>query len=365
MKLIRPLAKNTSPDEPRSAQVRERRQVSSQARVHAAAHHATSPVTRRSVPVTPGFMAQPVMKRTQSKARRKFSIALSSDGAQLVLPALPIVRPGWQTFSAILVVIFLAAIIFISSSDTFRVDTLTVNGVQRLQPADLMAISGVSGDPIFAINPDEMTKKLNRAFPELSSIQISVSLPNQVTLDVTERQPVFEWKNGDTIYWIDLEGAVFKQRGVATLAVTVVANVPPPMVPVAGAPVEETLDEKDNPSNQSQNAASMSLMSEATLYDPALHRVDHDVLMAAASLTLKKPVDSVLVYHKEEGFGWQDPRGWDVYFGQNLDDLDLKFEMYQAIINQLAQQAIEPVFISVAHVHAPFYRARQTGDAGQ
>jgi hypothetical protein len=356
MKPIRPVTKTSSSSAPRSAQVRERRTVTSQARVHAAVRQAANPVVRRSVPVSPGSNAQPVMNRAKSKARRKFSIALSSDGARIVLPSLPMVRPGWQTLSAVLVVALLAAIIFVSSSDTFRIDSLTVNGAQRLQPADLMAVMDVNGEPVFALNPDEMTRKLQKAYPELSSIQISVGLPNQVALDVVERQPVFEWKYGDTTLWIDMEGAAFLPRGAATLAVTVVADVPPTFVFVENAPEN---------SAAVFSAIARLLGSPLMVYDPTLQRVDNDMLMSAASLTLRKPAESPLVYLEAEGFGWRDPRGWDVYFGQDLNDLDLKWEMYQAIINQLAQQGIQPTMISVSHVHAPFYRAPQGVDTEQ
>ncbi|HZU87038.1 MAG TPA: FtsQ-type POTRA domain-containing protein, partial [Anaerolineaceae bacterium] len=312
MKLIQSLPKTSRPAKdasrstaestPRSSQVRDRRVTTSQARVHAAVRQAANPVVRRSVPLTPGFRAQPLMKRTQSKVRRQFSIALGADSAHIVLPSLPFVRPGWQTLSAILVVAFLAAIIFMTSSDTFRVESLTINGAQRLQSADLMAVLGVSGDPVFALDPVDMTNKLQQSFPELSSIQISIGLPNQVTLDVVERQPVFEWIYGNTTLWIDLDGAVFLPRGVATLAVTVVADVPPPMVLVEEAPVK--MDGVEGA--LVATAQPQLLYGPLAGYDPALRRVDKDVLLAAASLTLKKPAESPLVFHQAEGFGWQD-----------------------------------------------------------
>ncbi len=356
MKLIRPLSKTSPSSAPRSSQVRERRTVHSQARVSAATRQVTNPVVRRSVPITPGFYAQPLMKRAKSKARRKFSIALSSDGAQIVLPGVPMVRPGWQTLSAILVVAFLAAVIVLTSSDAFRVDTLTVNGAQRLQPADLMAVMDISGKSVFSLDTNSLTRELAQAFPELSSIQVSIGLPNQVTLDVVERPPVFEWKNGDAVYWIDTEGVVFPPRGAATLGISVTANVPPPMVMLEDAP----LDVK-----KATEVLNQTLSSSQLNYDPAIQRVDTNVLMAAANLTLQKPADSPLLYDGENGFGWHDPRGWDVYFGKNLQDLNLKLDMYQAIINQLAQQGIQPTMISVAHLHAPFYRAPQGDDTEQ
>lgn len=387
MKLIRPISRTSSEDTssaPRSDQVRQRRSSVSQARVQTAVKQATNPVTRRSVPVTPGFRAQPVMRRTASKARRKFSISLGADGAQLVLPAMPIVRPTWKSFSALLVVAFLAAIFYLTSSDTFRVDTLTVNGAERIQPADIMAVMDIDGSPVYALDADELTKRLRQDFPEFSSIQLSIGLPNQVTLDVVERQPVFEWRytpsgaTSETTLWVDLEGAVFLERGVATAAVTVYANMPPPMVMLEGAPID--LEEQEKTASgiklvvvaesypgiiiSEHPLASMGNQS-LPYYHPDVRRADMDVMMAAARLTLRKPEGSDLVYDGYEGFGWHDPRGWDVYFGTDLNDMEFKFDMYQAILGQLAQEGIQPYLISVAHVHAPFYRAHNPGSVEQ
>ncbi len=33
------------------------------------------------------------------------------------------------------------------------------------------------------------------------------------------------------------------------------------------------------------------------------------------------------------GMGWQDPRGWSVYFGQNTQEIEMKKKIYQAILD--------------------------------
>jgi len=54
--------------------------------------------------------------------------------------------------------------------------------------------------------------------------------------------------------------------------------------------------------------------------------------------------------------GWIDPRGWKVYFGIDLSDLQVKEAEYQVIVDHLTQQGITPVMISVEFPHAPYYR---------
>ncbi len=63
-----------------------------------------------------------------------------------------------------------------------------------------------------------------------------------------------------------------------------------------------------------------------------------------------------LLYNPEYGLGWQDPHGWKVYFGTNIEDIDQKLAQYSVIIEALAARNIQPVLISLEFLHAPFYR---------
>ncbi len=43
------------------------------------------------------------------------------------------------------------------------------------------------------------------------------------------------------------------------------------------------------------------------------------------------------------GFGWNDPRGWRVYFGTSASDVELKMRVYESMVNSLTQRGIRPV----------------------
>ena len=63
-----------------------------------------------------------------------------------------------------------------------------------------------------------------------------------------------------------------------------------------------------------------------------------------------------MIYDPKYGMGWQDPRGWSVYFGLNTQEVDMKKKIYQAILDSFSQQGIQPTLISVAYLDAPFYK---------
>ena len=78
-----------------------------------------------------------------------------------------------------------------------------------------------------------------------------------------------------------------------------------------------------------------------------------NLLVLAASL----PEGSTLVYDGTHGFGWEDPTfGWMVYFGKHLDQPELRLKIYQTVAATFLDKQRQPVLISVAYLHAPYYR---------
>ncbi len=63
-----------------------------------------------------------------------------------------------------------------------------------------------------------------------------------------------------------------------------------------------------------------------------------------------------MIYDPQYGLGWQDPRGWSVYFGQNTQNIAMKLEVYQSLVENIISQGIQPTLISMAYPDAPFYK---------
>ena len=80
----------------RSEKVRQRKKTRSQERIARAAdvthiRPASSPaVTVRGK----GGMGQPILRQASTQTRRKYYVALDSAGAELSMPAIPMIRPG-------------------------------------------------------------------------------------------------------------------------------------------------------------------------------------------------------------------------------------------------------------------------------
>ena len=83
--------------------------------------------------------------------------------------------------------------------------------------------------------------------------------------------------------------------------------------------------------------------------------MSQEMIDAIFVLKTQAPVDTGLSYDGQHGFGWIDNRGWQVFFGTNVDDIELKFNVYHAIVDKLSSEGITPAFISVEYLHSPYY----------
>ncbi len=85
----------------------------------------------------------------------------------------------------------------------------------------------------------------------------------------------------------------------------------------------------------------------------------HDLAAAIAILSPNLPEGAALIYDPKYGLGWTDPRGWQVYFGHSDGDMNIKFQVYQSMVDYLTQRNVQPTLISVEYPDAPFYRVEQ------
>ena len=330
----------TQQDLTRADRVRMRRTTQGSTRTQQTKQH----VRRYAAEVTPvtvrGGLGTPVIQRTRTKPRRKISISLDQRGTEMQLPALPIIHPGWRILSAFLVIGFSLLIYLAYNTPALLVTTPEINGLKYIPAGDILRSVDLVGRPIFTIDPEQVTEKLAKDFPDLVDTSIEVQLPASVVINTTETQPAVIWQLEYRSIWSDETGKVIPQRGEPGDILTVEVEGILPMVETekkADAEQSVNQDQEETASNEPQYVA------------PSL-------LNSALTLGKQAPEGAILTYNIQDGFGWYDPSGWYVYFGTQMDNLDQKLVVYQAIAAELEKEGLQPGTISVEHVHAPFYR---------
>jgi hypothetical protein len=300
-----------------------------------------SPVVSRSV-----RYGTPLRQAAVSQPRRKVYYAVGANGVETRMPALPILQFNWQWISGFLTIGFLVLALLMTNLSAFEISSVNIKGLQRVTVEDLQPIIQNNSGSAFTFDKNKVKNSIAIAFPELTNINVSISLPNRINISAEERQPILAWLNGDQVHWIDAEGVVMSPRGDAGTLLTVESNGTLPLT----NPEPETATIVDLAVKViEQKAAPFTVEDSIKYFDPT-------VLKAAIEMSAIMPQGSVLVYDTVSGMGWTDPGGWKVYFGEDLENIQFKQAEYQAIIQQLANQGIVPAMVSVKHIDSPYYR---------
>jgi cell division protein FtsQ len=264
-----------------------------------------------------------VQPRKRSKPRRRYDVSLSVPGAELRLPALPQFALSWRILSALMVIALAAGLFFALTTPDFQVESVMVNGLQRLSENEVNQALDVYGEPVFAVNPAQLTEAIREGFPELTVTSLRVGLPAEIIIEVTERQPVLAWHENGRELWIDEEGVAFPPRGEAGSLVHIQGTRPSP----------PAIDDQ--------------------VSDQFLTPIFIEGIL---KMRESAPEGVPLVYDSEHGLGWLDINGWQVYFGMEVEKIDMKLVVYQALVDRLTQEGLSPELISVEFLHAPYYR---------
>jgi cell division septal protein FtsQ len=159
-------------------------------------------------------------KPTRPPAARRATRRNLHTAAQTTLHAPPLWGNLWAAqrskIFAIVLVLALAAVLYVFfETDHFYVFDPGLVGAQYLTPAEIVKASGVRGYSIFFVDTRIVERALMK-LPEVRFATVTTRLPNQVTVEIQERQPYIVWQRGGETYWVDGEGVCFRARANLT-----------------------------------------------------------------------------------------------------------------------------------------------------
>jgi cell division protein FtsQ len=313
----------------------------------------------------------PVMVRGSARSaatprsRRLYNVSLGTTGAEMRLPSIPRVRVGWRVISFLLAGLLAYSLYQVWNSPQFHVKTVQISGLQRLDSNAVLEVVNIGDQPIFMIDPKRIEQSLLVAFAEFSEVAVAIQPPDTVLVRVTERIPALIWKLDGRAYLVDNQGTIFSLRDEdVQMSYPVVEATASPPLPYWAA--QELLKETEQALDTAGLFESLGLVSVEDLVkpEPARPFMTPEMVRVVLMMSEKLPEGAVLIYNAENGLGWQDRRGWNVYFGgigqQDLagatSEFEMKLQVYQAILEHLKAQDTKPALISVEYLHAPYYR---------
>lgn len=262
---------------------------------------------------------RPKLKRAR-RPKRRHDVSLPVElGAEMQLPALPRVRVGIRLVSGLMAVGVAWVIHFCLTSPAFTVSELTVSGVEVLTQAQVQSLAKVEAVSIFSLDPSEIEDRMT-GYPEVASADVRLRFPNRIEISLEERLPMVEWNDGGRKWWLSADGVAMLRMGDWPGAVQIASRAP----------------------------------VLAFSSDPTQAVISPDILMAAISLHQHAAELGSLLYDPQHGLGFEDERGWSVFFGIE-GDMELKVLVYEALAQELVRQGLQVSFVSVEDQTAPYY----------
>jgi cell division protein FtsQ len=256
---------------------------------------------------------------------------------------------GWRLLSFTLLAICSFALLTAWRTPQYKVSTIQVKGLNRLSEEEVLNALNIYGKHIFALEKESVIEPLSRTFPELKDVRVEFSLPAKVFLNVTERQPMLNWQINETQIWIDSEGYLIPANGESGKMLSIQADA----MPAYHIIIDDEVENMENVIRDKPKIKEIST-NQAFFYYPK--EIDGNLLTAILQLNAWMPDESTLLYQEKRGVGWNDIRGWEVFIGSKLENINDKMVMYETIVRKLEEQGIQPSMVSVEFLHAPYYR---------
>jgi hypothetical protein len=205
----------------------------------------------------------------------------------------------------------------------FQVQEMEISGARLLSEVQVRSVAGVMENSVFTVNPEEVEARLE-AYPEIEAAEVEIGWPNVVRINLTERRPAVVWDDGGRSWWLSRDGVALIRREAETGLVSIIS--PEPLLQITR--------------------------------DTDLPVVDPEVLSAAIALSGQFPEAFFFTFDAEHGLGFQDPRGWQAFFGHQ-GDMDLKVRIYQSVADRLVPRDLQIDFIDVTDPTMPYYRLQR------
>jgi cell division septal protein FtsQ len=281
-------------------------------------------------------------KRAASRQKRRFEAAFARipiprprnlrvhmQGVTVPTVLLPTPWSLSKSISLLLLVGALLSLYFLQSQDDWYVyrEDVRFHNLIRMKGDDLYQALHLDGLNIFWVEPDTIRKSL-LAIPWVADAQVEVSLPANITVNVTEVTPAALWVTNAGNYWVSTTGSALP---VADLEKSSLPDVALPQI--------------------------VDSLQEARVVGNGPLALDSQVLKSAITLMAAMPeLKGAVRYNKAIGlnFPLPDPSVW-VYWGDGFD-MDAKLQNL-AVARDLIRKSDKPAqIVDVRLIDQPYVR---------
>jgi cell division septal protein FtsQ len=154
------------------------------------------------------FLSKPAKRRRRPTSRqhrqeqaRPLAVRADSHKTTRSRPQLSWLR----VMAGVLLIGMIALMAFLFADDSFYVKTAAIRGLRLTTAEEIYRQADIDQYSIFWIVDREVAQRIE-TLPYVKRATIRTALPNQVRIEIEEREPVVVWNIGDQTYWVDNEG---------------------------------------------------------------------------------------------------------------------------------------------------------------
>lgn len=228
---------------------------------------------------------------------------------------------SWRTFSGVVVVILSIMLLMFFITPFFYVRSVTVNGAQYLDEAEVFRYAEIAEMHIFWVNPDDVRENILAASPVVADARVRIGWPpDMIRITIEEREPALVWTQSNVRVLVDIQGNVLRA-----------------------------------PRDSEAFPDLIQVVADNSLTEPPLPGVPIPQDVVAGALQLRSLVSGLpsLRYNAVNGLGFQE-EAWDVWLGTGTD-MPNKLLIYEALRDNLLSRGITPVSINVADLDAVYF----------
>lgn len=203
-----------------------------------------------------------------------------------------------HALAGLLLALGLVCLVYVFTDLGFYVYGADVQTMRYASPSVVYQQAGVDGYSAFFLQPAAISERI-RQLPTIQSAVVRVRLPNRVTIEVVEREPVLLYQVQSETFWVDAQGV---------------------LMPAADA--REDLVKLIDDSLSAQ-------------VDP--QRIDPSVLYAIQQITRDLPQIDTFRYQEPFGMYFFSPEGWRVLLGE-AKTMDSKLLSWAALRQDLLRK---------------------------
>lgn len=230
----------------------------------------------------------------------------------------------------------------------FYLNNIQVSGIGYLAQDEVVKASGLQKMHIFDVEPAKVADSI-RQLPGVLSAEVEVKWPNITNIIIQEDTPQLVWEENGQSYWVNKKGELIPVID-HTLSLPKISAEPRTFTPFAIS--------QPNMSSSLEEANLVTIKKSTSAY---FDTIPVYLLENISRLVAFRPNYTVLRYTEAHGLVYDDPDGWEVYFGTG-DNIEYKIAVYEGVRDNLIGRGITFSYINVAH-NTVFYMPLSTPDS--